>query len=113
FRAVPGKGVSATVEESDILIGNPSFVKERGVSFNDKVSTRISTLSGEGKTVIVLARSGEAVGVIAMQDTPREGAAQVIEKLKHRGIKTIMLTGDAQGVATAIGKQLGIDEVKA
>jgi heavy metal translocating P-type ATPase len=113
FRAVPGKGVSATVEESEILIGNPSFVKERGVSFNDKVSTRISTLSGEGKTVIVLARSGEAVGVIAMQDTPREGAAQVIEKLKHRGIKTIMLTGDAQGVATAIGKQLGIDEVKA
>lgn len=113
FRAAPGKGVSAMVEESEILAGKPSFVEERGVSLTAQVRSKINALSNEGKTVVVLARGKEAIGIFALQDTPRRGAQRLFEKLRQRGIKTVMLTGDAQRVAEAIGNKLGVDEVRA
>ena len=113
FRAAPGKGVSIFVEDKEILAGKPSFVEERGVILSGEVRSHIEELSAEGKTVVVLARAGTLVGLFALQDTPRRGAERLIEKLRARELRTIMLTGDAQPVAKAIGRKLGIDEVRA
>ncbi len=113
FRATPGKGVSAFVRTKEILAGKPSFVGERGATLTGDVRARIETLSAEGKTVVVLARAGTPVGLFALQDTPRRGAEHLIEKLRARRLRTVMLTGDAQPVANAIARKLGIDEVHA
>lgn len=113
FRATPGKGVSAFVGGQEIIAGKPSFVEERGIPFTGEVRARIETLGAEGKTIVVLARAGTPVGLFALQDTPRRGAEHLIAKLRARQIKTVMLTGDAQPVASAIARKLGIDEVHA
>ncbi|HSH40145.1 MAG TPA: cation-translocating P-type ATPase, partial [Chthoniobacterales bacterium] len=113
FRAVPGKGVSATVDSAEVIAGKPSFIEERGVHFGEEVRGTIERLGSEGKTVAVVARGGQAIGAIALQDTPRRGADRLMEKLRRHNIKTVMLTGDARRVADAIGAQLGVDEVRA
>lgn len=113
FRATPGKGVSATLDGAEILAGKPSFIEERGVAFTDQVRAQIEALSAQGKTVVVVARGDRVIGAIALQDTPRRGAERVIARLRDRGVKTVMLTGDARPVAEAIAKKLGIDEVQA
>ncbi len=113
FRTVPGKGVSAVLAGSEVIAGKPSFIEERNVQVTEAIRSRIEALSNEGKTVVVLARGGEAIGIFALQDTPRRGADRLFEKLRQRGIKTVMLTGDARPVAEAIGKTLGVDEVRA
>ncbi|MEX2594103.1 MAG: heavy metal translocating P-type ATPase, partial [Anditalea sp.] len=112
FRATPGKGVTASVEGMEVLVGKPSFVEESGINFSSEVRSKINSLSIQGKTVVVLVHSGEVAGLIALQDTPRRGAEHVIGKLRQRHIKTVMLTGDAKPVAEAIGKSLGFDEVR-
>jgi Cu+-exporting ATPase len=113
FRATPGKGVSATVEGQEIVAGKPSFVEERGVSLGGEVRSAMDALAAQGKTVVVVARAGAAAGVLALQDTPRRGAERLFEKLRRHGLKAVMLTGDARRVAEAIGRQLGVDEVRA
>ncbi|TMA34610.1 MAG: heavy metal translocating P-type ATPase, partial [Deltaproteobacteria bacterium] len=113
FRAHPGKGVTATVSGVEVTAGKPRFVEERGVRLSDEVRGRIARLSAEGKTVVVIARGGDAIGVVALQDTPRRGARRLIEKLRARGINTVMLTGDARPVGEAVGRLLGVDEVQA
>lgn len=113
FRAIAGKGVKATVEDVEVVVGKPLFVQETGITFSSTVQSRIQELGNEGKTVVVLVQNGQVKGLVALQDTPRRGAAEVIAKLKLRGIKTVMLTGDANPVAQAIAGQLDIDEVHA
>lgn len=113
FRAIPGKGVSASLDGAEILAGKPSFIEERGVLLTEQVGAKVEALSAEGKTVVLVARGGEIIGAVALQDTPRRGAERVITRLRDRGMKTVVLTGDARRVAEAIGKALGIDEVRA
>jgi heavy metal translocating P-type ATPase len=113
FRAIPGKGVSATLDGAVIIAGKPSFIEEQGVSLSEEVRARVEALSAEGKTVVLVARGGTVIGAIALQDTPRRGAERVIARLWERGVKTVMLTGDARRVAEAIGNALGIDQVQA
>ncbi len=113
FRVVPGKGVSANVNAVEIVAGKPSFVQERGVALNDTEIARLKELSAEGKTVVAVARDHRLIGFIALQDTPRRDAAGVVAKLRERGLRTVMLTGDSAAVAGAIVSKLRIDEVKA
>jgi P-type Cu+ transporter len=113
FRALPGKGVFASVDGIEVVAGKPSFVEERGVRLTDRIRATIEALSAEGKTVVVVARGEETIGLLALLDTPRRGAERLMEKLRQRGLKTVMLTGDARPVAEAIGKTLGLDEIRA
>lgn len=113
FRAIPGKGVSSFVQGKEVSAGKPSYIESRGVRLSEDVRSRINRLSAEGKTVVVVARGAEAVGLFALQDTPRQGADQLINKLRIRGFRSVMLTGDSEPVANAIAKNLGIDEVRA
>ncbi|MBI4605339.1 MAG: heavy metal translocating P-type ATPase, partial [Planctomycetes bacterium] len=113
FRAVPGKGVLASLNGTELLAGKPSFLEERGVPLDDLFQKTIDALAAEGKTVLGIAWGGRLAGVIALQDTPRPSAKRTIEKLRRRGFRSVMLTGDAGPVAEAIGKRLGVDEVRA
>lgn len=113
FKAWPGKGVSAIIGGNEVLAGKPLFIEEHGVPLPNEVRSNIDSLSSEGKTVVIVAHGGKTIGVFALQDTPRRGAARLIEKLKQRRVKTVMLTGDSRRAAEAIGKSLGIDEVRA
>ncbi|MBW3544750.1 MAG: cation-translocating P-type ATPase, partial [Bacteroidetes bacterium] len=113
FRAVPGKGVVATVNDREVLVGKPSFIEERGILLAEVVQASIAHLGAAGKTVVVLARDGQVLGLIALQDTPRQGAEHAISRLNSRHIQTVMLTGDSRPVAEAIGRGLGIGQVEA
>lgn len=113
FRAIPGMGVVAKLGGTEILVGKPSFIEQRGLSLSKRVCAEVRSLGEQGKTVVVVARGSEVIGAIALQDTPRRGAQRVIARLRERGVKTVMLTGDARSVADAIGNSLGIDEVRA
>ncbi|MBR2366511.1 MAG: heavy metal translocating P-type ATPase [Oscillospiraceae bacterium] len=109
FRAVPGRGVAATVNGVRYLAGNRAFMEENGVSCASG-----QTLAAEGKTLLYFAKaSGEALGVIAAADREKKNAAQAIKALRRMGLRTYLLTGDNRAAAEVIGKRLGVDEVLA
>ncbi|GAA0564336.1 copper/silver-translocating P-type ATPase [Chitinophaga japonensis] len=113
FKAIPGKGVIGNLNGSLIIAGKPSFIEQSNIAIAEHIRKKISALGDEGKTAVLFCRDGNVIGVIALQDTPRPTGSQVIAKIKQRGIRTVMLTGDAKQVAAPIAKQLGIDEVHA
>ena len=113
FRATPGKGVTASVNGTEVTAGKPSFIEEQGIRMSDEVRAALEDLAAAGKTVVMVADSSEVVGLIGLQDQPRQSAASLISKLQARGIRTVMLTGDSRAVAQAIGKKLGLDDIRA
>ena len=110
FAAVPGSGVQARIGQTVLLLGSPRFIRERGVAIDDATVLR---LAGEGKTVVVLADSGHAMGYVAIADQPRPSSAAAIARLKAMGIEVVMLTGDNAATARAIAGKLGIGEFRA
>jgi Cd2+/Zn2+-exporting ATPase len=107
-KAIGGKGVSGTVDGVEIFLGSPQAVADR-ISLTSEQSVRIAKLNDEGKTVSVVVAKGSAAGLVAMRDEPRADTAAGLKALADAGIKTIMLTGDNQRTAQAIGKTLGIE----
>jgi P-type Cu+ transporter len=113
FKATPGRGVTGNINGENVLAGKPSFIEQSGIDVTNEIRNSITALGSEGKTAILICKNNNVIGVIALQDTPRPAGEQVIAKMKHRGIRTVMLTGDAKQVAEPIAKKLGIDEVQA
>lgn len=113
FKAIPGKGVTGRINGETVLAGKPSYIEERGIKVTNEIRSSITALGNEGKTAVIICKNNNVVGVIALQDTPRPTGEQVIAKMKHRGIRTVMLTGDAKPVAVPIAKKMGFDEVYA
>jgi heavy metal translocating P-type ATPase len=113
FKAIPGKGVTGKINGETVLAGKPSFIEQSGIDVTNEIRNSITALGSEGKTAILICKGDNVIGIIALQDTPRPTGEQVIAKMKHRGIRTVMLTGDAKQVAEPIAKRLGIDEVHA
>ena len=113
FRAAPGKGVTAKIEGVEALAGKPSFLTECGLALTEDARAHVASLGASGKTAVLVARDGVVLGVIGLQDTPRRGGSRLMEKLRRRGVRTVMLTGDSRPVAEAIGATLGMDEVRA
>ena len=112
FQSIPGGGAVATIDEHEWLIGSPTFMRERNVGL-DALEGRIATLQKEANTVVVVARSNHAVGLVAIQDQVRPEAADVVRELHRRGVRTAMLTGDNRLTGEAVAKRLGIDDVRA
>lgn len=110
FAAVPGSGVQARIAQRVLLLGSPSFIREQGVAIDDATVRR---LAGEGKTVVVLADSGNVMGYVAIADQPRPSSAAAISRLKALGIEVVMLTGDNAATARAIAGKLCISEFRA
>lgn len=107
-KALGGKGVKGTVKGVELFLGSPRAAAERAKLPAD-LDARIAALNDEGKTVSVLLAGGEAAGLIAMRDEPREDAKAGVKALADMGISAIMLTGDNQRTAQAIAASLGMD----
>ena len=110
--SVSGKGVRADYSGQKIAIGNVKMFD--GTAIPEALQQHVSRLQSEGKSIMLIQADGQFIGVLALADTPREAVKQVLDQLHQLGIKkTIMLTGDNEGVARAIAATVGLDEVKA
>lgn len=111
-RAVAGKGVSGIVQGEEVLLLSPQAAEEQ-FGTTEEIRASILSLNDDGKTVSVLVASGEIAGLIAMRDEPREDAQAGLLALEASGVMTVMLTGDNERTARAIGATLGMDDVRA
>ena len=112
FEALPGFGVSAKVEGKNVLIGNRALMRNNGISI-EHLEREAEKLEAEGKTVLIVASEGKAIGAVAVSDTAKEHSKEAVETLRKMGLNVIMLSGDTKTTAEAIAKQLGINEVLA
>jgi Cu2+-exporting ATPase len=111
FRAIPGRGVEATVNGSDVAVGGPTMLRERGFNVPAALATQTAAWANRGAAVLHVVRDGEIIGALALEDQVRPEAAEAVTALKERGIRVMMITGDARPVAEAVARDLGIDEV--
>lgn len=109
FQASHGKGVTGIINGKQVLLGNAKLLADLAIPHD--YQERFDLLEKEAKTVVFLSVDGQLKGLIALQDVPKENAKEAIAKLKKRGLRTVMLTGDNAGVAHAIAEQIGIEEV--
>lgn len=113
FMSITGRGAKGMIDGEQYYIGNPRLFKESGVSVEGHIK-QIEHLQDEGKTVILVGSSRQILGMIAVSDQPKENARKAISKLKELGIrKIVMLTGDNKVTGEAIGRGIGVDEVRA
>jgi Cu+-exporting ATPase len=112
FEAVRGKGVVASIDHQNVLVGSRRLMRENGVD-PSPLENELVRLENEAKTAMLVAVDGQLAGVVAVADTLKEDSAQAIEALHKMGIQTAMITGDNQRTAGAIAKTVGIDHVLA
>ncbi len=108
FEAIAGHGVIAAVEGRAVIIGNPALLRERGID-TSALDEDVARLQGEGKTAMIVAVDGVALGVIAVADTVKPTSRIAVEALRRQGIEALMITGDNRRTAEAIAQQAGID----
>ena len=112
FQAVPGNGLCGKLAGSLIAGGNLAFISEKA-AVSDEVRQRAAMLSEEGKTPLFFAKDGRLSGVIAVADVIKEDSPAAVKELQNMGIHVVMLTGDNERTARAIGCEAGVDEVVA
>ncbi len=112
FEALPGFGVTSEVDGRRVLIGNRALMKNNKVTI-ESFEGDFQQLESEGKTVLIIAVEGKALGLVAVSDTLKEHSKEAVETLKKMGLKVVMLSGDTKRTAEAIARQLGIEEVLA
>ena len=110
FTALPGNGLSAVLDGSTLIGGNYKFVSEKA-EISQSIKEKSEVLSEEGKTPLFFAKDGKLLGIIAVADMMKEDSPQAVKELRNMGIRVVMLTGDNERTAKAIGKQAGVDEV--
>ncbi|EIP0119502.1 heavy metal translocating P-type ATPase [Vibrio alginolyticus] len=110
FENVRGRGILATYQDKPLLIGSLQFMQAENVE-TSALKSAIDECAKNAWTPVAVALNGELIGLIAIADPIKSDAKQALSALKSQGIKTVMLTGDNQHVANAIGQELGIDEV--
>ena len=112
FQALPGNGLTATWQGHVLRGGNRSFMEKSGAALGT-LAEKADALAGEGKTPLYFSRDGVLLGIIAVADVMKDDSAQAIREMQAMGIHVVMLTGDNQRTAAAIGRQAGVDEVVA
>ena len=112
FEAIPGHGISATVEGRPVLMGTPKLMADRGVHAGP-AEADLEILADQGKTAMVVAVDGQLAGVVAVADTVKEDSIEAIARLHRLGLEVVMLTGDNHRTARAIARTVGIDRVVA
>ncbi len=110
FRAMPGYGIRATIDEKEIQIGNRKLMASRKIS-TEAAEKDYEILSNEGKTPMFISVNNELAGLIAVADVVKETSKEAVEKMHKLGLKVIMLTGDNEKTAKYIAKEVGIDRV--
>jgi P-type Cu2+ transporter len=111
FKAIAGGGVQVQVDGSTVLVGTLKLLAEHAIQLQPAEQEELTALQAEGKTAMLVAMDGRAVGLIAVADRVRATARETIAQLKVRGIQVAMLTGDNRRTGEAVGRELGIDRV--
>ena len=110
FHALPGNGLSAVLDNETLIGGSMKFISSQ-VSVPAALSQKAEKLAEEGKTPLLFARNGKLAGIIAVADVIKEDSPQAVKELQNMGIRVVMLTGDNERTARAIGAQAGVDDV--
>ena len=110
FAALPGNGLAAKLNGMGIYAGNAAFIQTK-LTLPAALAQQAEKLASEGKTPLFFGGAGRLLGVIAVADTIKEDSPEAIRQLQNMGIRVVMLTGDNQRTADAIGRQAGVDEV--
>ena len=110
FHALPGNGLSAVLDQETLIGGSMKFISSQ-VNVPATLSQKAEKLAEEGKTPLLFARNGKLVGIIAVADVIKEDSPQAVKELQNMGIRVVMLTGDNERTARAIGAQAGVDDV--
>lgn len=111
FEAVTGRGIRATIEGQEILVGTRKLLAESGIKIDDSIEDRMSDLEKQAKTAMLVAVTGEAAGIIAVADPIKEDSVRAIAALKKIGLTPIMITGDNERTAKAVAAEVGIEKV--
>lgn len=109
FAAIEGRGVKANYGNQEAFVGSDKLLTD--INISQEMKDQALQLQKEAKTVVYVGLGNDIIGLIAIQDVPKASSKQAIAELKKRGLKTVMLTGDNQNVAEAIGREVGIDQV--
>jgi Cu+-exporting ATPase len=112
FKSIPGKGIQASVDGTEILVGNTRLMSDFSIKWDNDLE-HLELLRNEGKTVILVVVKSTVVALIAIADTVKNNAKRVVNELGNMGINVIMLTGDNEQVANAIGRQVDIQQIRA
>ncbi|WP_255659668.1 copper-translocating P-type ATPase [Pseudonocardia sp. ICBG1293] len=112
FRSHTGRGVSATVDGRPVAVGGPALLRERGLDVPAELAADVRRWSADGATVLYVV-TGTVVGALALADAVRPESRAAVEALHARGVRVVMITGDARPVAEAVARELGVDEVVA
>ncbi|MGB9756742.1 MAG: heavy metal translocating P-type ATPase, partial [Candidatus Bathyarchaeales archaeon] len=107
FKALPGKGAYGKVGKNEVYVGSVNLLNEMKINVNDE---KIKELQEQGKTVVFTVVDGKLAGALVLSDRIREESFEAVKKLKEKGLKVYMLTGDSEDVARWVAKELGIDD---
>lgn len=110
FEAIPGYGVIATVSGQGVVIGTRKLMQQYGIDITSILPT-MESLDSDGKTAMLAGINGQYAGLVAVADTVKDTSREAVRRLKEMGIQVIMMTGDNQRTAQAIGKEVGVDSV--
>lgn len=110
FQALPGNGLSGMIQGEEIIGGSYQYIAEKS-QISNKIQDAVNLLSEQGKTPILFARGGKVLGMFAVSDVMKEDSVQAITEMKNMGIEVVMLTGDNEKTAKAIGAIAGVDQV--
>ncbi|MGB8390006.1 copper-translocating P-type ATPase [Mycobacterium sp.] len=113
FANLAGHGVRADVDGQPVLVGRRKLIDEHDVVLPDHLAAAAAELEGQGRTAVFVGRDGQVVGVLAVADTVKDDAVDVVHQLHAMGLQVAMITGDNARTAAAIAKQVGIDRVLA
>lgn len=113
FRNHSGEGITGTVDGRSLGLGNRALMKRLRVTLSKEDEARIQELEAKGSTVVLMAQDGKLKALFGLADTPRDGAKSMVARLKERGLRLGMISGDSQAAADHIAQLLGIDDVEA
>jgi P-type Cu2+ transporter len=111
FKSIAGRGVEASVNGSQIAVGGPAMLRERDLEIPDNLREQVQEWNDRGAAILQVVEDDTIIGAFALEDQIRPESHAAIEQLHRRGVRVVMITGDARQVADAVASQLGIDEV--
>ncbi len=113
FASLTGRGIRGEVGGKPAVIGNLALFKAEGIVVEEKLAALVEQQAARGRTAILVAHDGAAIGVVTVSDPIKAGAREAIAALREAGIAVVMATGDAKGTAESVGRELGVSDVKA
>lgn len=111
FKMISGKGIAAKIENNKIYCGNSRFLQEQGIILDENIESILEKLRKQGKVSILVGKNKECIGIIALSDTIRPTAKEMVIKLKNMGTKVVLLTGDHKQTADYFAEEVGIENV--